>query len=558
MSPHLGFSALLGALLATCVVGIAPAHHRNRGSDTGATRIIVLNDNGAWSWFEDERAVVDETTATLLVSSVANAHGTGGASRDGNVEVAAYQLTTNTVQRTVLHAHLQADDHDSAALYVRPDGRYVAMYSTHASDPFTRWRTTLHHRDSALWAPESRLDNGAPVTYSNMYPTSDGQAKQVLYSFVRSAGRDPHILVSGDDGATWTRGGRLLDGPGRPYLRYAADGSERIHVIATEQHPLDYPNRIYHGVIAHGRLLRSDGTVVDADVLDGVATTPQRLTQVFAGSAADHAWTIDAQIDRRGNPYVAFSVHTRPAPHATTPITGTQAHYYYARTDGTTWRVYPLAPAGTPLSEEEPFYTGLVALDPHDPNHLFISTDIDPRTGAPLVSARDHRRHHELFEGRSDDGGTTWSWIPLTADSTVDNIRPVVPIWHSDYVALTWLRGTYTTYRNYDLAVVAVVSKRERTTCDSHTSDEPADHDGPARLHSGGSDSLAAPERHRVARTGFSALTALSRKQPRGVRGRVIPEKGTQRRDGATKSCRTLTSGASGGGSCGEQRTERP
>ena len=35
--------------------------------------VIVFNDNGGWSWFEDERAVVDTSTGTLLVSSVANA-----------------------------------------------------------------------------------------------------------------------------------------------------------------------------------------------------------------------------------------------------------------------------------------------------------------------------------------------------------------------------------------------------------------------------------------------------------------------------------------------------
>ena len=40
--------------------------------------MIVLNDNGAWSWFEDERAVVDPATGTLLVSSVASATGDGG------------------------------------------------------------------------------------------------------------------------------------------------------------------------------------------------------------------------------------------------------------------------------------------------------------------------------------------------------------------------------------------------------------------------------------------------------------------------------------------------
>jgi hypothetical protein len=63
--------------------------------------LIVLNDNGAWSWFEDERAVIDPTSCTLLVSTVANRSGTGGIARHGNLEVVAYDLTT-------LHATLDA------------------------------------------------------------------------------------------------------------------------------------------------------------------------------------------------------------------------------------------------------------------------------------------------------------------------------------------------------------------------------------------------------------------------------------------------------------------
>jgi hypothetical protein len=42
-----------------------------------ASAPFVVNDNGAWSWFEDERAVIDPANCTLLVSSVANG---GGAS----------------------------------------------------------------------------------------------------------------------------------------------------------------------------------------------------------------------------------------------------------------------------------------------------------------------------------------------------------------------------------------------------------------------------------------------------------------------------------------------
>ena len=32
---------------------------------------VLLNDNGAWCWFQDERAIIDPANKTLLVGSVA-------------------------------------------------------------------------------------------------------------------------------------------------------------------------------------------------------------------------------------------------------------------------------------------------------------------------------------------------------------------------------------------------------------------------------------------------------------------------------------------------------
>jgi hypothetical protein len=69
-----------------------------------------------------------------------------------------------------------------------------------------------------------------------LYPAFD-RHDIVLYEFVRTAGRDPHLLVSRDDGSTRAAGGRLLDGPGRPYVRYATDRAGRIHLITSNSIP---------------------------------------------------------------------------------------------------------------------------------------------------------------------------------------------------------------------------------------------------------------------------------------------------------------------------------
>ena len=78
------------------------------------------------------------------------------------------------------------------------------------------------------------------------------------------------------------------------------------------------------------------------------------------------------------------------------------------------------------------------ALDPNRLNTVFASCNVDPATGAPLVSHADGLRHYEIFQGETQDGGLTWTWQPITQDSDCDNIRPVVPIWPSERRVLLW------------------------------------------------------------------------------------------------------------------------
>ena len=59
------------------------------------------------------------------------------------------------------------------------------------------------------------------------------------------------------------------------------------------------------------------------------------------------------------------------------------------------------------------------------------------------MSEADGQRHHEIFRGETRDGGATWKWISITSNSTVDNLRPLVPIWDNPQTALIWMRGAY-------------------------------------------------------------------------------------------------------------------
>ena len=416
---------------------------------------IVLNDNGAWSWFEDERAIVDVAGGKLLVSSVASADGTGGVTRQGNVEVVAYDLATGHVERAVLHPHLQADDHDSAALYVRPDGRYVAMYSKHATDSLSRWRVSSRPampRTGSRKRPWTTVRQRRTRTCIPLIATARSMPSSALPGAILMCSSPPITVRRGAAAVACSTA------PGDHTSAMPPDGSGRIHLVTTNQHPLDFANRIYHGAVAGHELQRSDGTVTDEDVFDGVAAPPDRLTEVYRGTEADRAWTVDLQVDEDDR-----AVHR---------VLG----WHRCRTRQT----QPLEAGGTPSLLPRPLRRlRLVGAVPRlrrhravprrallhrfgrlaspRPQRVFVSTDVHPHTGVPLISATDGLQHHELFEGVTTDG-SAWTWSPITANSTVDNIRPVVPVWEPGHTALLWLRGTYTSYQRYDLDVVGMVT----------------------------------------------------------------------------------------------------
>jgi len=437
-----------------------------------AGSLVQLNDNGAWSWFMDERVIVDH--GKLIVGSVRSL-GDFDATQNqpdwGNVEIAVYDIETGRADRVVLHRHFEQDDHNAPAFLVLPDGRYLAVYTKHAVE------RKIYYRFSALGDPLTWSDAhvfetpgtdkefaGDNVTYSNLFRLPGGR----IYNFFRGFHHDPNYMYSDDDGQTWTYGGHLLRGKGgySPYLKYAFDNQRTIHFIATEDHPRNYDNSIYHGFLRDGEIHASDGRVLAK--LSASTEAPLAswdLSKVFPGDPDNVAWTVDIELDDQNRPYIAFSVQKDgrglPPRHG-----GMDLRYYYGRWDGSKWHVQEMAYAGTRLYPFEDDYSGLVALDPQDPNTVFISTNADPATGRPLISAADGQRHCELFRGeiRQLTDATHWRWQPITANSTVDNLRPLVPKWKDARTALVWMRGpSYTNnHGTWTTAVVAVILPPKR------------------------------------------------------------------------------------------------
>lgn len=440
-------------------------------NNVGGTLITLTNTptaaNGAWSWFEDERAIIDDSdpdNTLLLVSSVS---GGSGAER-GDIDLLWLNIDTGAQGEFELHDQLELDDHNSASLWIRPDGRYVAAYGRHGTDNFMRWRISTNPGDPTSWSPSQSLDvspnSNRGATYNNLHylPADNGGAGR-LYNFTRTENFDPNVVTSDNLGETWSYGGKLLtEGGGgtRPYVRYFSDG-EKIHFTVTEGHPRNENNSIYHGYVQDGQLFNSRGDVVDANLFDANGLSPTALTTVFAantvvnGAPMTRAWTIDTAVAADGSPVAVFQARIDPG--ALSDGQESLDHqFFYATYDSLTdaWTTHPLAAAGRDIYAASPDgpeddYTGLISIDPNDVSTLFISTDIDPRTGAEMTN-------YEIFRGQTADGGANWDWAPITFNSTMKNVRPLVPNWNGEETALVWMRGEYNSFTNFSPEVVVV------------------------------------------------------------------------------------------------------
>jgi hypothetical protein len=427
------------------------------GADAVLGKLIRFNEDGGWCWYQDERALVDTKSGKLIVGSVA---------KGGAIEAVIYDLAGATKKKYTLGTSLtqHVDDHNAPALLIRPDGKYFAMWSGHRVDCITR--TAIF--DGTAWSAEAEFDwkpAGCPwpgkdtnmVTYSN--PWYIGTS---IYAAVRSVGADPAVLTSSNDGQTLSYYGRLMStepkGYVAGYFKYWGDNTGRIDFVATEAHPRDFDTSLYHGYIEDGKVFNSKGELRDPSLKDMNATNTNSVdintyTPVFqagatiGGVALNHAWNHD--IVRYADGTIAVLGQAR--------VVGSGSddpdkRMLYFRFDGT-WKATYLAKAGIKLYGSEQDYTGLGALVPDDPTTIYISTPYDPSTDKMAASGK-----REIWRGTTCDHGASFKWTPVTANSTKDNIRPIVPKWDSSHTALLWMQGAYTSAQDYTMAIVGTIS----------------------------------------------------------------------------------------------------
>jgi hypothetical protein len=422
---------------------------------------VVLNDDGGWCWFEDERALID--AGKLVAGTVAS--GARDPARRGDIEVAVYDFTTRKTSVVTLHRAAGdgawVDDHNSPAFLVRPDGRIIAVYAKHGAESKIYYRISSRPHDATAWDEEKIFipSPSSRVTYSNLHLLArENGGKGRIYDFYRGFDNSfkPSWAWSDDGGETWRAGRVFIDVPGafrhRPYVKYASNGTDTVHFAYTEGHPRNFDNSIYHVFYREGKLMDSSGRVIRT--LEEGLKAPEEGTRVYRGGGDNVAWTSDVHLDGDGRPAMVFSVQMNSA--GKPPETsGDDFRYHYARWSGSAWQTREIAFGGSKLYPQEDDYTGNICIDPQDVRTVYISTNADPVTGKPLVSKADNQRHWEIYRGRTRDG-SAWRWTAVTRDSRADNIRPIVPIAKGGLGAVLWLQGKMRAYTDYDFQVVAL------------------------------------------------------------------------------------------------------
>jgi len=262
------------------------------GANTGGTASdfpfgrapVVLTQDAGYCWFQEPRALF--VGDTLVVGNVAS--GWQDASKRGDIESIAYDFASGKTTVTELHDRLELDDHDAPGFALRPDGKLLAIYAKHGSENHFYYRVTSGTSLTA-WGAERTFTPtaGTRLTYSNVFLLK--AEKNRIYDFYRGLDDSykPSFAYSDDAGDSWVSGNIVINVPStqkhRPYVRYATNGTDTIHLLYTEAHPRDYDNSLYHVFYQAGALHRSDGT--ELHPLTQGLSEPSEGTRVFVVTA---------------------------------------------------------------------------------------------------------------------------------------------------------------------------------------------------------------------------------------------------------------------------------
>jgi hypothetical protein len=428
----------------------------------GQTNFAILTSDGAWTWYNDPRAMFHN--GILYFGYVRNADGASVLSACNPLTGVNTDLFTST--RT------EKDDHNVPGIVVKADGTMLAIYARHGTDQFFAYRysNSTNPVSPTNWSAEQTIaPTGSGLTYANPFQLTAESGR--VYDFSRDLNFNPTVFTSTNGGITWTTPQLFIKtgtGSVRPYVKYCSDYTQRIDFLYTDGHPRDVTNSLYHLYYQAGSLLKTDGTFLKSFTnLPVLHDSGERGSVIYQYSDSntsdfnDHipagrSWCWETAYHTNGSPVCVFTVQRDK-------ITGTnwfddRIYYYYARWTGANWQKRFIAQAGRPLFSTENDYAGGISVDPANPNVIYISSNAsDPFNLSDItnVTLRANQRY-EIWRGITTNAGLSFTWTAITTNSTKDNLRPYIPRRQTGTPVVIWFRGAYTTYSSYNCEIVGL------------------------------------------------------------------------------------------------------
>lgn len=396
----------------------------------------IISPSGAFCWFQDPRAVYVEGRFKRTY--------TGWISNQGKLEVGFYDHDTNKIETKTIKEFWDVDDHNVPSFLVLPDLRLMIFYARHNKENLYA-RQTLNPEDISEWGNEIIVAKMDKVTYSHPFFLAD---ENRYYVFWRGATWKPTFATS-MDGVNWTEPRVLFQDKGkeaeniRPYLKAVSDGRRTIHFTFTDGHPRNEPlNSVYYACYKEGKFYRADGSLIG--LMDTLPVLHSSCDKVYdATHTGARAWVWDIALDRGGNPVIVYTRLPEEDKH----------FYHYALWDGQQWIDRKITFAGpwfpeTPRGkkEPEPHYSAGICINHANTNEVYLSRKVN--------------NTFEIERWTTNDGGKSWSHIPVTQNSNVINIRPIVPWgYNKEKGHILWMCGHYTHYTQFQTSIFCWIEK---------------------------------------------------------------------------------------------------
>ena len=412
-----------------------------------------LTNDGAWCWFSDPRAIYTNSKNGIVV--------TGWVNKSGDIYAASLEPLTGKVKRKRLYSQLEADDHDNPAFLELADGNILSQYTWHngrAGRMGVIQNLTQHpydiksFGDSILFKPwsDELVNKYKKESYTYANPIQLEKENNKLYCFGRWIGFKPNFVTSVDQGRTWSAPqviitSKTLDINNRPYVKYFSDGKSKIHLLFTDGHPNSEPlNSVYYCYYENNAFWRADGSLICS--INNLPFHPEDASVVYkANKEAGKAWIFDIVVDKKGRPVVAYTRYPDNSRHL----------YHYAVYDNNKWvdhllvnsgGWFPQTPAGQQQREQN--YSGGMTIDPLQPETVYFSHQVN---GV-----------FEISKASTTTMGKSWKVLPVTRNSILNNVRPIVPRYRkkADPMVLLWMQfRKYLHYTDYDSDIVYKVFK---------------------------------------------------------------------------------------------------